>query len=137
MKERVKSIITGSSGTLVSMSHQWYIGFNLKTASAILARGQKLTNSVFFSSKKILINLQYETFWYQSFASCLVYIPTLITTLFMVNINKNWNYKPEVVFNNAEFNGHFIFTIILGVFSWIMSCSPNYFSGLLNCVRKA
>ena len=44
---------------------------------------------IIFSSRKGLIQLQYLTFWYQAMASCIIYIPTLLVTLYLVNYDKS------------------------------------------------
>ena len=88
----------------------------------------------FFRSRKDLTELQNITFREQTFASCFVYIPTLITILVLVNTRKSHCYDSEVIYDNLEFNTHLIVLIAMGLISAVLSLSPNIFQGFEKCI---
>ena len=81
-----------------------------------------------------MIELQYKTFKWQTLASCIVYIPTLIVIMVLVNTDRSHCYDSEVIYNNFEFNTKHVMLIVMGLISVVLSFNPNSIKGFEKCL---
>ena len=88
-------------------------------------------NTIKDNSKEKLIKMQYQTFWYQTLATVLIYVPCLIGILYMINFT-NWKYDSQVIFNNKEALLTILSTILMGIVSLILAWNPNIFNAIEN-----
>ena len=51
-----------------------------------------------------IVRKQYETFRRQTFAAVLVYVPSLLAMLLLVNTSEKWTYDPNVILGNLDFD---------------------------------
>ena len=66
-------------------------------------------------------SLQHHTFIDQSIAALAIYVPSLLVTAFLINLNKRWNYSDRIVLNNEQFNANIVTIIAIGVYSMVLS----------------
>ena len=80
-----------------------------------------------------MVDLQSSTFWQQSLACTIIYLPFQIVSLVVINTYKTWSYDSLVIFNNLEFNLTVIVLMIMGVMSLLLSSNPNVFDAFQQC----
>ena len=105
----------------------------------------KKTNFTYFFSfrtQQNQIDKQYLTFWYQTIASCAIYVPTLISIFLIINFDttgfmeEQWKCDTHIVFDSVEFKLHVLEIALMGFISLILSYNPNFLAGFESFVRN-
>ena len=94
-----------------------------------------------FRTQQNQIDRQYLTFGYQTIASVVIYVPTLITIFIIINFDttgfmEQWKCSPHIVFDNYQFILCIVKVISMGFISLVLSYSPNFLAGVESLVRK-
>ena len=94
-----------------------------------------------FSTQQNQIDRQYLTFWYQTIASVVIYVPTLIIIFIIINFDttgfmEQWKCDSQIIFDNYEFKLYILQVISMGFISLILSYSPNFLSGFESLVKR-
>ena len=76
--------------------------------------------------RKKMILLQYKTFRLQTIWSVVVYIPSLIIMIYVINEKPGWAYDSNVIMSNLTFNVASSVIIIMGLVSLVLSFEPNW-----------
>ena len=71
-------------------------------------------------------------FRYQSIASLVCYVPSLVACLIIVNLKCDWNYNSDIVLDNLKFNVWCIVIIVEGLLSTFLSIRPIT-SDMMSC----
>merc|ERR1712223_1865075 len=83
---------------------------------------------------KRMINLQYNTFWYQTIASVVLYIPCLIG-IFVVIEQRFFGCSEKIYYTNYEFRWHIFLSVVMGLLSVILAYCPNCAEGIVRMVE--
>ena len=94
-----------------------------------------------FRTQQNQIDRQYLTFWYQTIASVVIYVPTLIITFIIINFDttgfmEQWKCDSRIIFDNYEFKLYILQVISMGFISLILSYSPNFLSGFESLIKR-
>ena len=61
--------------------------------------------------------MQHKAFLEQSITASVIYVPSLVIAILLVNLIHGWNYGDRVVLNNLEFNGNLVTMLFMGFIS--------------------
>ena len=73
-----------------------------------------------------MIKLQYKTFHCQSLLAYIIYIPSLLFMIIVVNHYPSWAYATNVIMTNLTFNVASAVIIVMGLISFGLSFEPDW-----------
>ena len=64
---------------------------------------------------------QQDSWRFQSIITFMVYIPSLICVVVLVNYNPDFDYDPGMIFDNHDFNLMFCVVVAIGIISLVFT----------------
>ena len=64
---------------------------------------------------------QQDSWRFQSIITFVVYIPSLICVAVLVNYNQDFDYDPDMIFDNQDFNLMFCVVVAIGITSLVFA----------------
>ena len=70
---------------------------------------------------KVAKGNQQDSWRFQSIITFVVYIPSLICVAVLVNYNQDFDYDPDMIFDNQDFNLMFGVVVAIGITSLVFA----------------